>query len=218
MDGTAELQRLGWEWLPNGVAPGTGPGVMIRVQLSSRKLNVFVPLTRVWLTFDNEMQRVGCPSAAAVGAPFSVGGFFSFIKKAAKSIGSAAKRLVPKAVQRAAAKVASVAKKYGGAALKYGRMVASNPWIRRGLMAASVAVPMLAPVAGAVELANRASDAYNKGIAAARQIRAGVQTAENMARVARGLNARNFVTGVVQLAQQGDSRARQVAGALQGLR
>jgi uncharacterized protein YbjQ (UPF0145 family) len=106
----AQLQRLGWEWHQNGV--------IIRVETSHGKRAVFVPLGRVWATFERELQAVGCPTQqAAVGAPFSVGGFFSFVKKAVSSAASAVKKVVPQAVQRAASNIVSTAKRYGAAAV-----------------------------------------------------------------------------------------------------
>jgi hypothetical protein len=111
MDAVASLQRLGWEWRPDGAGTGAGPGVQFTIQISGRSQRVFVPLSRVWVIFDQELQRVGCVGAAQVGAPFSVGGFFSFVKKAASSISKAVNKVVPKAIQRAAGKVVNVAKK-----------------------------------------------------------------------------------------------------------
>lgn len=107
MDAVASLQRLGWEWRPDGAGTGAGPGVQFTIVVSGRSQRVFVPLSRVWAIFDQELQRVGCVGAAQVGAPFSVGGFFSFVKKAARSV---VKKVVPKAIKRAASKVAHVAR------------------------------------------------------------------------------------------------------------
>lgn len=110
MDAVASIQRLGWEWRPDGAGTGAGPGVQFTIQMSGRQQRVFVPLSRVWVIFDQELQRVGCVGAASVGAPFSVGGFFSFVKKAASSVAKAVNKVVPKAIKRAAAKVVNVAK------------------------------------------------------------------------------------------------------------
>ena len=107
MDAIALLQRLGWEWRPDGAGTGAGPGVLFTVKVSGQSRQVFVPLQRVWIAFDEQLQAVGCMPSASVGAPFTVGGFFSFVKKAANSV---AKKVVPKAVQKAASKVVSTAK------------------------------------------------------------------------------------------------------------
>lgn len=151
MDAVKQLQRLGWEWRPDGAGTGAGPGVLFSVQVSGRMRSVFVPLSRVWVIFDQELQKVGCPSAAAVGAPFSVGGFFSFIKKAASSavhaVSSVAKKVVPKAIQRAAAKVVSAAK---GAVQTLGRTIAKIPVL--GTIAAATAALALLPAQAASQL------------------------------------------------------------------
>lgn len=114
MDPVAQIQKLGWEWRPDGAGTGAGPGVQFSIVVSGRQQRVFVPLSRVWVIFDQELQRVGCVGAAQVGAPFSVGGFFSFVKKAASSVKKAASsvvnKVVPKAIRRAVTKVVNTAK------------------------------------------------------------------------------------------------------------
>ncbi len=151
MDAVRQLQRLGWEWRPDGAGTGAGPGVLFSVSVSGRTRSVFVPLSRVWVIFDQELQKVGCPSAASVGAPFSVGGFFSFVKKAASSafgaVKSAAQRVVPKAIQRAAAKVVSTAK---GAVNTLGRVVSKIPIL--GTITAATAALALLPATAASQL------------------------------------------------------------------
>lgn len=215
MDGIQSLERLGWSWHQNGIGSGTGPGVMVQAKANGRTIKVFIPLSRVWLTFDEELQRVGCPSAASVGAPFSVGGFFSFVKKAASSIASVAKKVVPKAIQRAATRVVATAKRYGAAAVKGVKTVTSNPIFRGALIAASFAVPALAPAAAALEIANRAAKIYSAGQTAAKAIKAGYNTVQNVDAVRRGLMARQQVQAVVQRAHAGDPRAKQLVGAFQ---
>jgi len=144
MDPVAQIQRLGWEWRPDGAGTGAGPGVQFSIVVSGRTQRVFVPLSRVWLIFDQEMQSVGCVGAASVGAPFSVGGFFSFVKKAASSV---AKRVVPKAIRKAVAKVVSTAK---SAANTVARNVARIPVLGTVINAGSSL--MLLPAAAAAQL------------------------------------------------------------------
>lgn len=108
MEAVALLQRLGWEWRHDGAGTGAGPGVLFTVRVSGRTQNVFVPLQRVWTIFDQELSRVGCVGCSMVGAPYSVGGLFSSIKKA---VSGAVKKVVPKAIQRAATRVVATAKK-----------------------------------------------------------------------------------------------------------
>jgi hypothetical protein len=211
----AQINRLGWEWRPDGVGGGTGPGVLLKIVIDGRLLQVFVPLAHVWISFEEELQRVGCPSSASVGAPFSVGGFFSFVKKAVKSIGKAVKRVVPKAIQRAASKVVHVAKKYGGKAISAAKSVVRSPILRGALVAASFAVPALAPAAAALEVANRVANTYDKGVAAAKLIKRGIRSPALVAQVTAGLAARQGLGGIIQKAQRGHPMARQVMGAFQ---
>ena len=117
MDPVAQIQRLGWDWRSDGMGLGLGPGVLLSVSVSGKTMRAFVPLSRVYLAFDQELQSVGCVGACSVGAQLSVGGFFSFVKKAVKSVGKVAKAVVPKAIQRAASTVVNTAQHYGAAAL-----------------------------------------------------------------------------------------------------
>lgn len=117
MDGVAQIQRLGWDWRSDGLGMGLGPGVLLSVVVNGQTMRAFVPLSHVWLAFDQELQKVGCVGSMWVGEPFSVGGFFSFVKKAVRGIGKVAKAVVPKAIQKAASSVINTAKHYGSAVL-----------------------------------------------------------------------------------------------------
>lgn len=108
MDEIARIQKLGWDWRSDGVGMGLGPGVLLSVVVNGQTLRAFVPLSHVWLAFDQELQKVGCVGSAWVGEPFSVGGFFSFVKKAVSSVSRA---VIPKAIRKAAASVVNTAKK-----------------------------------------------------------------------------------------------------------
>lgn len=113
----ALIKRLGWDWRDDGAGLGMGPGVLLSVIINGQTLRAFVPLVHVHLAFDEELQKVGCVGMAmsSVGAPDSVGGLFSSISKAFKSV---AKAVVPKVIQRAAASVVNVVKKVGTAITK----------------------------------------------------------------------------------------------------
>ena len=218
-DGMHELQRLGFQWHDNGI--------IVSVVIDGRTMQVFVPIRRVWTTFERELQAVGCPSAGAVGCigpdaiavgypgPLSVGGFFDFVKKAVKSVSKAVKKVVPKAIQRAASKVVSVAKKYGGKALSAAGSVARSPIFRGALIAASFAVPALAPVAAAVETVNRVAGYYKQGQQAAKLIQRGIKNPALIAQVAQGIAARKSMATILQEAQRGRPAARQLMGAMQ---
>jgi len=113
----ALIKRLGWDWRDDGAGLGLGPGVLMSVVINGQTLRAFVPLVHVHLAFDDELQKVGCVGMAmsSVGAPQSVGGLFSSISKAFKSV---AKAVVPKVIQKAAASVVNVVKKVGTAVTK----------------------------------------------------------------------------------------------------
>jgi hypothetical protein len=152
MDAVALLQRLGWEWRPDGAGTGAGPGVQFTLQVKGgNRQRVFVPLSRVWVIFDQELQRVGCVGAAQVGAPFSVGGFFSFVKKAAssvaKGVSKTVNRVVPKAIKRAASKVVSAAK---SAVKSVAKTISKIPVI--GTIASATAALALLPASAASQL------------------------------------------------------------------
>lgn len=111
MDPIRQIQRLGWEWRPDGLGQGLGPGVVLAVKVDGQTIRAFVPLARVWLTFDQELSAVGCVGCASVGAPFTVGGLFSSIKRAVSNTAkSVVKKVVPKAIQKAATRVVNTAK------------------------------------------------------------------------------------------------------------
>lgn len=138
------LEGLGWQWRENGV--------IVCVQISGRKMQVFVPLNRVWHAFASEMAKVGCPFNVAVGAPITVSGLFSSITHAvssvAKAAGSVAKAVVPQAIQKAAATVVNTAKNYAGQALN---AVSSIPLV--GPLAQATTSMLTQPLAIAEQLA-----------------------------------------------------------------
>lgn len=105
------LNSLGWEWRDNGV--------VICVSYDRGKtVQVFVPLEKVWEIFNRHMTGVGCPLVLGVGAPFTVGGFFSSIAHAVSHVASGvAKATGVTAITHAAQSVVNVAKNYAGQAL-----------------------------------------------------------------------------------------------------
>ena len=141
MDPIAQINRLGWKWCSDGCGLGLGPGVVLTVVVNKQPLRAFVPLSHVWLAFDQELQAVGGVGSMWVGEPFSVGGLFSFVKKAVTSIGREAKSLVPKAIQRAATTVVNTAKT---AASKAENFVSKIPVL--GTVANATAALALLPV------------------------------------------------------------------------
>ena len=197
----AELKELGWQWRSNGVE--------LWARVEGRLLRVFVPLSRVWLTFANELGAAGCPMEPAVGACYSVGGFFRRIKRAVKRGGRRARR----AVRRATRKVRRTAKRYGGQALR----IARSKYVRGGLAAASFAVPALAPAAAGLEAAHRALSHYEAGRRAAQRIKRGLRSPGDGARMARAIAIRRGTRGIIRRARAGDQRAMQWMGAFRNL-
>lgn len=147
MDPIAQIQRLGWDWRSDGVGMGLGPGVLLSVVVGGQTLRAFVPLSHVWLAFDKELQSVGCVGSMYVGEPYSVGGLFSFVSKAVKSIGKVAKSVVPKAIQKAASSVVKTAEHYGAQAI---HAVSKIPVL--GAAAAAVTSLALLPANAAQQL------------------------------------------------------------------
>lgn len=114
--GMQTVRGLGWDWRENGVV------LKVKMQGDGGRIyqqEVFVPLSRVWKEFSQEFAAVGCPLPMTVGEPLSVGGFFSSIVSAVKSVAKPiAKATGITAVTKAAAKVASVAANYAQHAVK----------------------------------------------------------------------------------------------------
>lgn len=129
------LNSLGWEWRENGV-------VICVSYDRGKSVQVFVPLQKVWDIFNRHMTGVGCPLMLGVGAPFTVGGFFSSIAHAVShAASSVAKATGVTAITKAAESVAKVAKNYGAAALN---TIAKVPIV--GPLAKSAVSLVTAPV------------------------------------------------------------------------
>jgi hypothetical protein len=114
----AHIQRLGWDWRDDGLGLGLGPGVLLSIVVSGRTMRAFVPLAHVVLSFDRELQAVGCVGLAWVGDPASMGSCGGFFKNLGNAIKSVAKKIVPKVIQKAAVAVVKVAKKAATAIAK----------------------------------------------------------------------------------------------------
>lgn len=207
MDPIAQIQRLGWEWLPNGLtdnegaAMGTGAGVVITVQISGRKMRAFVPLSRVWVTFDQELQGVGCVGSAWVGEPFSCVGFFGFVKKAASSLGKVASAVVPKAITRAASSVISTAKNYAGAAYNAAtRVPGLGTIVKAGGTLATLPARAAQQLIAGKRIDQIAADQFKTALGSARALAPYVQTVVSMVPgIGSGVSA--GIGGALALAQ-----------------
>lgn len=113
-----KLNSLGWEWRENGA--------IVTVGVDNRKIQVFVPLQKLWDIFNSHMvQHVGCPLALGIGDPFTVGGFFKSLghafSSAAKGVAHAASAVSKAtgltAITKAATKVVSVATNFAKSAV-----------------------------------------------------------------------------------------------------
>lgn len=143
------IEDLGW-----GIE---NDGISIRVETSQGPYRVYIPLDTLKRIFQRELQKCGVSLPHTVGACYTVGGFFSGLKKLGKKAWKGTKKGVS-AVTRTAHKAADVAT-FGGArhvrkfAKKYGRKAIRNKYFRHGLKGAALAMPALAPVAAGVETA-----------------------------------------------------------------
>lgn len=218
-----QLQGLGWQW--------TDHGPIVSVTLNGKKHRVQVPLHDVFMAFDRELHAVGCPTLASVGAPYSVGGFFSHLKHAFSGVVKAARAVVHKAGKtvEGVAKQAvhhallpvNVLRHGPGAITKMikediatGKNVVRSKLVRTALTAAAVAVPALAPVAIALQTANAVLAKVEAARAAAMRIKQGIATAADAQTAKQGLLLTQGVASVVEKAKKGDPKAQQLVGAL----
>jgi len=208
-----QLNRINWLWRENGVE--------ITIVVDGVPLRVFVPLRQVSVVFGNEFRAVGCPLARRVGASRSVGGLFSSISKAYKSVTRKIKHAAPKVIQRAIHKVEKTAEFVARPvidahkwAFKQGKRLVKSDAFAYGLTAAAFAVPVLAPAAAAVHTARQLMKHYETGVKAAKAVAGGFRSSSASHALRQGLAAKNGLIGMVRLAQGGDPRAQQIAGAL----
>jgi hypothetical protein len=208
-----QLNRINWLWRENGVE--------LTIVLDGMPLRVFIPLGQVSIAFGEEFRAVGCPLARRVGSARTVGGFFSSIKKAYKSVTRKAKSLAPKVIRRAIHKVEKAAETVARpviAAHMWGfnaaKRVVKSDAFAYGLTAAAFAVPVLAPAAAAVHTARQLMKHYETGVRAAKAVAGGFRSPAAGNALRQGLAAKNGLIGMVRLAQGGDPRAQQIAGAL----
>lgn len=96
-------------------------------------------------------------------------------------------------------------------AVQIGAAIGHGQWAQAAGGAASAAGIKAPPAMLAV--ASKATQTYQRGLAAATAIQRGQATAENVARVRAGLATRDAMAIVAQRAQSGDPRARALAGA-----
>lgn len=198
----ATLNGLGWHWRADGVE------VMISTDMGVRR--VFIPLRYVWIAFRpmfaKSDQAVGCPSHAV--------GLFGFIRRAARNVARTAqgayKTVVPKRIRRAAARVHSLARQ--GLKIAHGAFTSRTAQaIVAGL---GVAVPVLAPAAGAVLAAQELARHVDTGLRVARAVERGFKpTPRQQLAMNRAKQAMDSVSNIATQAKAGNTAAQQLLGA-----
>lgn len=103
------------------------------------------------------------------------------------------------------------------AAASAGKGIVNSKIVRYGLDAAALAMPILAPAAAGLEAAHQALKYVDDGVAAAKQIKNGLHTTANAAKVALALNTQHALAQVVQDAKSGSAAAQRTVGAFQQL-
>jgi hypothetical protein len=194
------------------------------VIVEGREWLVEVPIARVQLIFDQAGRSLGCRMPRQLGARRhrTVGGFFDSIKSAYKSATRVVKHALPKVAQQAIHHVEKTAEK--GAKMAWdahmlAKDVVLSDAFSAGLVAASFAVPALAPAAAAVNAARILVRQVETGKKAAEMVARGIQqTPQIVAAIRKGdlakLNAQKLVTQ----ARKGSGVAQQMMGALRQLR
>jgi len=199
-DAIKPLTGFGWEWRADGV--------ILTLTIDGAPIRVFMPLAMIWEALHREMTAVGCPLQGGVGEPLSVGSIFG-------SIAHAVSHAVSSVAHAVAPAIASAAKAVVHTAAKVGKTIVNSKIVRYGLDAAAVAFPVLAPAAAGLEAAHQALKYVDDGIAAAKQIKNGINTAANVAKVVKGLATQKAVADVVSQAKAGVPAAQRTIGAFQ---
>lgn len=197
--GTLLAKGFGWKWTDNGA--------IVCIATNNGRINVFVPLSTVWVHFDSALREAGYREVPQVGA-YTVGGLFSKVKRATRKLKRRAKKAVKKAtrkVERTAFKTARhanrFAKRYKAplaavmpvpffateAQRKYGR----NPIYQQAIQAAP-------PLARANQAMNRARAAYNRGQLAAALQQSGQGTPRGARDMRRALAARRRIARLLR--------------------
>jgi hypothetical protein len=198
----ASLDQLRWQWGDSGVT--------FTVVVNGQRVPVFLPLQEIWRYFAEHF-----PMRHSVGCTQSAIGFWGAIKRAARSVSRGikrvARRVIPKAVQRAAASVARVAKRVVTTVAK----AATSDIATYALMGVAL-IPGMAPAAAGLLAAQQALKRIDVGIAAAKKIAAGIRATPQLIRdLKRGNVAKNLVQTAARNALTGKPVA---AGFLNGVR
>lgn len=208
----ATLNALGWNWHNDGVT--------VTVVVDGRQRQIFVPVRHLWVEFGREFKAVGAPLVGC--GDFSVGGWWSSLKRSVKRVVRKAKNTVKKAVNRVKKVATTAYKKVVKPALNIAKKVINNPIVRHGIKLAAVALPVLAPVALGVEAAAQALKLVDDGVKAAKRVADAAKTGMRVLQgdrqaMAKALGVQKNMAAVVALAKRGDKSAMRQIGAFKML-
>jgi len=210
-DAMPVLTALGWKWYEDGA--------MVRTVVDGTEHQVWIPLRFIWSLFHGELQACGCPIAQEIGAPMTVGGFFSSIKravkrgyrKAKKAARKVVRKAVPKRLRKAARKVYNLAKRIARGAYK----IVTTREAQAVVAALGVAIPALAPAAAAVVAAQEGLRYLDRGAKAAKAIARGAKaTPKLVAAMRKAKRTKAEFDRRAQQAKAGSRSAQEFVGAL----
>jgi hypothetical protein len=204
------VERLGWRW--------TDDALILHTTLRGRTYRVAIPIQQVDTAVGAELQRGGLQWPATVSGDRSSVGFWKKLTRAVKRAARPlAKRIVPKAIQRAAHRLERQAGRVVQQVSRYGQAAIRSPYMTGTLAALSfvpgvqaIAIPALA----AQQAAKKALDMLDQGMAAAKLIQQGVQNPRLVAQRLAGQQAFQAFAGVRQQALQGNPQAVQFLAAV----
>lgn len=206
------LNGFGWSFHDDGVTVVT--------EINGRKRSVFVPVKHLWIEFGHEFKKVGCP-LTGVG-DFSVGGWFSSLRRAVSRVAKKASRVVKRSVARVSKVAKTIHRKVVTPALNVARVVVNNPIVRHGIKLAAVAVPALAPVALGIEAAAQALKLIDDGKRAAQRVVAAARTGQRILSgdrqaMLRAVGIQRNMSNIVAQAKRGNVAAMRQIGAFRFL-
>lgn len=197
-----------------------GAELMFVVRVEGREWTVVIPLSRVQIAFEKEARRMGCALPRSLGAARTVGGWFSSVKNVWKKATRKVKKALPKVARRAVSRVERVANRGAKLAMrgyKVAKDVAKSDAFAYALTAAAVAVPALAPAAGAVMAARTIMNNIDKGVKAAKQLERGISNPTINRALKTAWNTRGAAQQLVNQARRGNRGAMGIMGALRQL-
>lgn len=206
------LNGLGWSFHHDGVT--------VAVQMNGKTHQVFVPVRHLWVEFGREFKAVGAP-LMGVG-DFSVGGWFSSLRRSISRAAKKATRAVKRGVSRVHNVAKTISKRYIAPALNVAKSVVNNTWVRRGIQLAAIAVPALAPVAVGIEAAAQALKVIDDGKRAAQNVvhagQAGLRILQSdRHKMLQAANVQRNMANIVRMARMGNPQAQRQIGAFRYL-